>query len=293
MAFRPHLKDLRDLIQLSLDIENKPAQLLYCSSMGVALSTIGQSRVAEAPMMDFRQGISTGYTQSKLVAEYIIQQAVEDLGASACILRIGQIVGDTKAGIWNDDEAPPTMIHSALALGCLPALDMVSRDSQLAAHLLIYPPQTCSWIPVDSLADAIVEIGVSASRPPTHLVYNLCNPSTFSWDKDLLPALADAGLAFQTVPFAEWMDRLRQFDRSHSTEEVLAKCPAVKLIDFWGRSYGGKTQRHNLLRYETANAQEDSASMRAVPRIIESGLVKRMLSAWMTRWVPKAGPAPG
>jgi thioester reductase-like protein len=261
--------------------------------MGVALNTIGQSRVAEAPMMDFRQGISTGYTQSKLVAEYIIQQAVEDLGAAACILRIGQIVGDTKAGIWNDDEAPPTMIRSALALGCLPALDMVSRDSQRAAHLLIYSSQTCSWTPVDSLADAIVEIGVSASRPPKHLVYNLCNPSTFSWDKDLLPALADAGLAFQTVPFAEWMDKLGQFDRSHSTEEAVAKCPAVKLIDFWRRSYGGKTQRHNLLRYETANAQEDSASMRAVPRIIESGLVKRMLSAWMTRWVPKAGPAPG
>jgi thioester reductase-like protein len=131
-AFHPHLKDLRDLIQLSLDVRKQPAQLLYCSSMGVALNTIGQSRVAEAPIMDFRQGIGTGYTQSKLVAEYIIQHAVEDLDASARILRIGQVVGDTKAGIWNDDEAPPTMIRSALALGCLPALDMVGLTKSVS-----------------------------------------------------------------------------------------------------------------------------------------------------------------
>lgn len=127
-AFRPHLKDVQDLIQLSVEVKPQPAQLLYCSSLGVALNTIGQKSVAEAPMMDFRQGLSTGYTQSKLVAEYIIQQAVEDYDASACILRIGQIVGDTKAGIWNDDEAPPTLIRSALALGCLPALEMVSLN---------------------------------------------------------------------------------------------------------------------------------------------------------------------
>ena len=127
MAFYPHLKDVRDLIQLSLDVASmQPARLLFGSSMGVALNTIGQRNVAELPIMDFRQGISTGYTQSKLVAEYIVQNAVENFDASASILRIGQIIGDTKEGIWNDSEAPPMIIRSALALGCLPTLEMVS-----------------------------------------------------------------------------------------------------------------------------------------------------------------------
>ena len=75
--------------------------------------------------MDLRQASGSGYTQSKLVGEYIIQRAVEDSGASACNLRIGQIVGDTKLGLWNENEAPPLMIRSALTLGTLPALDMV------------------------------------------------------------------------------------------------------------------------------------------------------------------------
>ena len=126
-GFHLQLKDLQDLIQLSLDVKlNQPAQVLYCSSMGVALNTHGQRRIAEAPIMDFRQGLGCGYTESKLVAEYIIQRAVEDSNASAHILRIGQVVGDTKSGVWNDNEAIPMMIRSALTLGCLPALDMVS-----------------------------------------------------------------------------------------------------------------------------------------------------------------------
>jgi hypothetical protein len=129
---------------------------------------------------------------------------------------------------------------------------------------------------------------VSANQSPRHLVYNLCNPSTFSWNKDLLPALANAGLDFQTVPFTEWIEKLKQYDNSHSAEEAVENCPAVKLIDFWEHSYGGETKRPTLLGCETRNAQEDSESVRSSPKVIESGLVKMMLSAWMTKWEPKA-----
>ena len=85
----------------------------------------------EEPIMDFRQASDSGYTQSKLVGEYIVQTAVEDFGAIACNLRIGQVVGDTKLGLWNENEAPPLMIRSALTLGKLPALDMVCTPETL------------------------------------------------------------------------------------------------------------------------------------------------------------------
>ena len=125
-SFEPHLLGLQSLIQLSLEVKFKrPARLLFCSSMGVALGTQGQRRIPEEPIMDFRQASRSGYTQSKLVGEYIVQRAVEDFGATACNLRIGQVVGDTKFGLWNENEAPPLMIRSALTLGKLPALDVV------------------------------------------------------------------------------------------------------------------------------------------------------------------------
>lgn len=75
--------------------------------------------------MDLRQASASGYTQSKLVSEYIVQRAAEDFGAAACNLRIGQIIGDLKLGLWNENEAPPSMVRSALTLKKLPALDMV------------------------------------------------------------------------------------------------------------------------------------------------------------------------
>jgi len=125
-SFRPHLRHLQSLIQLSLDVRlPQPARMLFCSSMGVALNTPNQRRIMEEPIADFRQGTGSGYTQSKLVAEHVVQKAVEDFGAWACNLRIGQIVGDTKLGLWNENEAPPLMIRSALSLGSLPSLDIV------------------------------------------------------------------------------------------------------------------------------------------------------------------------
>ena len=141
VTFRKHLLDLQGLIQLSLGVRApQPAHILYCSSMGVALNTRGQKRISEEPVMDFRQGISNGYTQSKLVAEYIVQNAMESFGAWTSILRIGQIVGDTRLGLWNETEAVPLMIRSALILGCLPTLDMVSSRFQITTYVRLILP---------------------------------------------------------------------------------------------------------------------------------------------------------
>ncbi|OAL18049.1 hypothetical protein AYO22_11065 [Fonsecaea multimorphosa] len=269
-SFRPHLRDLQKLIQLSLDVRlSKPARMMFCSSMGVALSTRGQKRIAEEPIMDFRQGLSSGYTQSKVVAEYIVQRAVEDFGALASNLRIGQIVGDTKHGIWNDQEAIPLMIRSALSIRTLPALDM-----------------KCSWIPVDTLARAVIEIATMPDhQQPPRLVYNMCSKLTFSWTSDLLPALADAGLDFKTVPFSEWTASLREYSATNGLEVASINCPAIKLIDFWEKSYGGKEKQHDGgLQFDTREAQAVSKSMATAPDVIKSGLIKVMLDSWMKNW---------
>ncbi|KAK5209187.1 hypothetical protein LTR47_004896 [Exophiala xenobiotica] len=269
-SFRRHLQDLQSLVQLSLDVRApQPAHVLYCSSMGVALNTKGQSKISEEPIMDFRQGISNGYTQSKLVAEYMIQRAMESFGAWTSILRIGQIVGDTKSGLWNETEAAPLMIRSALTLGCLPVLDM-----------------KCSWIPVDCLASAIVDLTTFTCREELEFVYNMCNPNTFSWTEDFLPALANAGLEFEKVSFIEWLARLKSYDATHSVEEATTNCPAVKLIDFWEQAYGGTTQRPNNLEFTTHNAQRDCRSMQFPPNVVTNGLVRKMLHAWMSIWGP-------
>ena len=49
-----------------------------------------------------------------------MQAAVEEAGANATILRIGQVVGDIKMGWWNDNEAFPVRSRNALTVGKLP-----------------------------------------------------------------------------------------------------------------------------------------------------------------------------
>jgi thioester reductase-like protein len=122
-TFEPHVQGLHNLLQLSLDAQ---ARLFFCSSVSAALATSAPATIAEAPIQELSQALPSGYGRSKLVSEHVLLNAVTLAGADAQILRIGQVVGDTKSGIWNDNEAWPLIIRSALTLGVLPELDLVS-----------------------------------------------------------------------------------------------------------------------------------------------------------------------
>lgn len=150
-------------------------------------------------------------------------------GARSYVLRIGQIVGDLQSGFWNDNEYVPSMIRSALSMKALPALN-----------------ENCSWVPVDTLATAILEVSrtmqsapkpcsIDSTNPP--VVYNMCNPHLFSWDQ-LLEKVRKAGLEFETVPYGAWMQLLRN-SASNGDEE---QNPGVKLLD------------HFELRYSMSNS---------------------------------------
>lgn len=50
-------------------------------------------------------------------------------GMHARVFRIGQLTGDEATAAWNDTEAVPLMIRSAISTGALPALDEVGFTS--------------------------------------------------------------------------------------------------------------------------------------------------------------------
>ena len=175
-----------------------PARFVFCSSISAALDTPAPARIPEAPIKSLGQVSHTGYAASKLVGERIVQAAVENHGARATVLRIGQVVGDTKVGVWKDTEAFPLIIRSAVTMGILPKIDM-----------------TCQWLPVDTLAEAVLEIvGLSDGQWKTEngrqLIYNVLSPHTFSWTPELCSALHATNLsAFEDVSFKDWLAHLR------------------------------------------------------------------------------------
>lgn len=242
-SFEPHLAGLRALLTLSLDVyRSEPARLFFASSISTAENTPPPALIADVPINDFSQAMEMGYAQSKLVGEHMVLNAARR-GARSYVLRIGQIVGNLQSGFWNDNEYVPSMIRSALSMKALPALD-----------------ENCSWIPVDTLATAILEVSetlqsapkpcvVDSINPP--VVYNMCNPHLFSWDQ-LLEKLREAGLEFETVPYGDWMQLLRNTAANGDEEQI----PAVKLLDHFELRYS----MSNRTSGETAGIEDDKVN---------------------------------
>ncbi|PLB40323.1 putative NRPS-like enzyme [Aspergillus candidus] len=274
LSFEPHIKGVHNLINLSLSVTlSSPAVMLFCSSISTALGASSRA-VDETPIDDLTSALEMGYGRSKLIGEHIVSNA-RQAGARAFSLRIGQISGHSKRGLWNDSEAMPLMIRSALTLNALPELDT-----------------TCSWLPVDKLACSMLEIAKACAansleprgRDPAtgklvdDTVYNLTNSRTFSW-AEMLGALRRSGFRFETVSFDRWLD-LMKASEARGEEAVN---PAVKLVAHYQSMYGEDSPA--APSFLTEKAERDSVTLRnGRLRIVQDGILGRYAQDWLRRW---------
>ena len=214
-----------------------------------------------------------GYARSKWVAEHIVTAAAKMTGMEARVLRSGQIIGDSKQGIWNSTEAIPLMFRAAHAFGALPALD-----------------ETPWWLPVDLCAEAIIELGGLAPvsnqtaayfQVPdgADVVYHVQNPASVLWTDQVLPALAEAGLKFEVVSQREWVRRLRESEQDPKLN------PTIKLLDFFAEKYDNDRPGRSGLVFDTTRMEARSQVMRKGYDVVTSGLLRRCVEAWLKEWV--------
>ncbi|KAK9473258.1 uncharacterized protein V1510DRAFT_364071 [Dipodascopsis tothii] len=260
-----HIKGTYNLISLCLGVHTvSPARFYFCSSVSTASGTPLPATIAETPVANFEHAQSMGYAQSKLVTEHIVVAAARDTGITARVLRIGQIVGDSTNGIWNDTEAIPLMIRSAITMGALPRLD-----------------ETPSWIPVDYVARAVLELsGIAGNIPKddTDTVYHVMNPYVFSWTEDLLPSLKRAGLTFDVVSQRDWIHKLRV------GEQNPLKNPTIKLLNFFASKYDNDSLGRSGLIFDTSKTRLHSLAVNKAPQMIVSGLIDKYVAQWLTKW---------
>ncbi|KAI3011183.1 hypothetical protein CBS147346_1384 [Aspergillus niger] len=253
------LPTLHNLLSLALKAQRpEPATFNFCSSVSsVVNSTV--SPIPETLPESLTAAQSMGYAQSKLIAEHICANATPYLDAR--VLRIGQIIGDTKHGLWNATEAIPLMLRAAVTVGALPRLDERMR-----------------WVPVDVVAAAVMDItlhkeeqGLERKKGADDVeVYNILNPYSFHWTKDLLPALRAAGLEFEDMEFAEWIKRVRDVADPERN-------PPVKLVGFWEGKYGSAKPFRGL-EFVTEKARERAEGLRELSAEgLEGGLVGKMV----------------
>lgn len=213
-----------------------------------------------------RHSDSLGYSRSKWVAEsicdayhkkYVCEVSEND---SIAVLRIGQLTGDLENGIWNMNEAWPLMLSTTKELKCLPE---------------IHEPLT--WLPVDIVAKAIVEIAMAADVavastmqkedqvcPVYHLVRNppetTGNYRTPYW-RDLWYFLECRGVKVEVVDPEIWLERLEKLE-SH---------PAKALLGLWRRAYSKDALESSRSKkapsFNMRNTQTVAKIMRDIPEV--------------------------
>ncbi|THG96855.1 hypothetical protein EW026_g5054 [Hermanssonia centrifuga] len=251
-SFESQITGTRKLVDFCFNLD-RPVRLLFMSSIGVAQGWDNQSGpIPETPLSDPGLATDSGYSASKYVVEQVLSQAHTN-GLEATSLRIGQVCGSRSTGAWNITDWVPILVKSSMAMGKLPVID-----------------EPVTWLPVDVVARATVDLLFSKSELPT--LVNMIHPRPVAWE-DIINAINQSiGTTLSVVSLDEWVDALELLSSS-ATPQDLTNIPAVKLIEFFRslkesserNSSTGEPGSHNT--FETSKLVTFSQTMRELPSI--------------------------
>ncbi|KAI1785122.1 hypothetical protein LXA43DRAFT_1186069 [Ganoderma leucocontextum] len=182
-----------------------PVSLLYGSSSGIFKNYTGAERPRERPL-DPVDAVGEGYSESKWIAEQLLQAASERNLVRGVVVRIGQQTGG-KNGAWKPTEWFPAIVAASAALGCLPAGQGV-----------------VSWLPVEVAAQALVEM-VDTTSPYT--ILHLRHPHPITWST-VMEELSNI-LGTSMVPYVGWISKLTTAQPDAGTAKFIG--PALTLAD--------------------------------------------------------------
>ena len=279
-AFRPQLVGITQLAEFAVLAAHSPILFFISSISSVLGHPDGSLSIPEDIISNSEAPSSMGYGESKYLAELLLDYASKRLAIGSRIARVGQIAGPVEGqGVWNKWEWLPSLVLSSLHVGAVP-------DS-------LGPKQNkIDWVPIDLLAQVLVELALSSDGIEDHAlkqhdvtskarVFHPLNPHPVAWGS-LLPAIVnslsrpDTGIKkIDTVPVREWLAKVRtdaEAAGSADVESMLKVNPAAKLLGF----YEKLAEDGNSADFETWRTEAASSKLRAI---------EELKPEWMERWV--------
>ncbi|KAF7373865.1 General substrate transporter [Mycena sanguinolenta] len=263
-SFENHIVGTRHLVDLALSSPRTP-RFLFTSSIASAISwNPAQGPCPETLLIEdgINEG-STGYGQSKFVAEQILARS----GLRASSLRIGQICGSASSGAWATSDWLPILVKTSLTLGCLPLADGV-----------------VSWIDFENVTSVIMDVAFASVAEP---VYNLVHPRPVSWNF-IINALRDAILKrtkctpeFGMVLFSGWIAKLQAAAETADTKEL----PGIKLVGFF--DYLAKASATSSKDSEFGGMDFSTDKIRAISSAVQimEPIGVGHVNGWVDYWV--------
>ncbi|MEG3908710.1 amino acid adenylation domain-containing protein [Microcoleus sp. w2-18bC1] len=177
----------QDVLRLASQIKIKPVH--FISTLGVFYSPhyFQRQLIAESDPLDSSQGLTSGYGQSKWVAEKLMNIARER-GLPVCIYRLGRFAGHSQTGAVATDDWLFRTIKGCIQLGMFPELEMMVE-----------------MIPVDYVSKAIV--GISQAKSSLGQAFHITNHHQISWEY-LINWIQSFGYPVKQVSTKKWRQEL-------------------------------------------------------------------------------------
>ncbi|KAH9884898.1 acetyl-CoA synthetase-like protein [Xylariomycetidae sp. FL2044] len=265
-SFEPFLRTLRDVAALATEGRDRPARVIFVSSLSSVAAMAAKTGVPEAPVHDGSAALNFGYAQSKLAAERILAIASRDCGLAVSLVRVCQTGGASAAadgghgdgaGVgadWADQAWLSALLRTSKAMGCMP--------SGLAPVDLV---------PVDTVASILAELVTSPPTGDSPQVVNVRPPQSTPWAM-FLDIMRETYGVTATVPLRDWIVKLRALPVHNA--DVVARMPAVKLLEYYEElSVAGQSAS------VVQTGFLDNLSQVKVP-VVE----RQTLEAWLRSW---------
>lgn len=146
--------------------------------------------VPETDPLSDPSGLSSGYGQSKWVAEQLVMVAMKR-GLPANIFRPGYIVGHSRSGLMNIDDFLVRLLKGVIELGTAPEIG-----------------NTINMCPVDYIADSIVNI--ATDEMAVQQCFHMVNPNPFTMN-DYFQAAQSYGYMVQQKEYLTWREELMAY----------------------------------------------------------------------------------
>ncbi|KAI9037118.1 lovastatin diketide synthase LovF [Aspergillus affinis] len=216
----------------------------------------------ERPALDNMESFMkqhVGYSQSKVVAESIAWNAIEN-GMPVTIYRLPLITGHSKTGTANVEDAFSRLMASSIRIGCYP----------------IAPDARCQLAPVDFACSAMLRISLGSDR--SH-AYNCVLPDqdqTLTWDETLEMVGQSTSPPLKRVPPSEWTNIFAM----HAAQNLKVASSYIQeklqeALVFWQTDNVEKTM------FENTNCRRALADS---PEILELPSMPELLRVYFTVW---------
>ena len=176
-----------EILRLASEHHIKPLHFISTISIFSSEANSEIELIRESDIPEYNNGLTSGYDQSKWVAEKLVMEA-RDRGLPVSIYRPGMVIGHSQTGVSNTNDFFCRIIKGSLQLGMVPIIDY-----QL------------DLIPVDFVIQAIYEI--SRQKESLGKVFHFSNPNP-TRIKNLFQWIVSLDYPLKEVSLGKWISEL-------------------------------------------------------------------------------------